>query len=498
MFSPKKDGSCPTVLEIIKMLKNPSAEDIALIKKAYLFAEDAHKEQKRNSGEPYFFHVAHVAANLAIINVDASTVAAGLLHDTIEDAGVLPKTIEREFSKEILTLVEGVTKLGKIKYRGVERHVESLRKFFIAMSHDIRVLLIKLADRLHNIQTLEHIPEAKRKRIALETLEIHARLADRFGMGKWKAIFEDAAFPYAFPEEYEKVSAIIKTKRIADEKYAQKIYRSIQKELVANGIIDARVNYRVKNLYSLWKKLARKEMDSNKVYDILAVRVIVKTVEDCYRALGIIHKHWRPVPGRIKDYIALPKTNGYRSLHTTIFHGDGGVIEIQIRTEEMHGEAQYGIASHLVYKENSLENNNLEKNIAWIKELTKWQKDVTKSDEFLEHLKMDFFKNRVFVFTPKGDVIDLPEDSSTIDFAYAIHSRIGDHLSGAKINGKLASLETKLKNGDIVEIETKDSSSPKRKWLDYTKTTMAKRHIRGYLEKTSPIEIIARKFFRRK
>jgi len=496
MFAPKKNGLCPTVLEIISMLKEPTVEDIALIKKAYAFAEEAHKGQKRNSGEPYFCHVAHVGANLALIRLDSATIAAGLLHDTIEDAGVLPKTIEQEFSKEILTLVEGVTKLGKLKYRGVERHVESLRKFFIAMSHDIRVLLIKLADRLHNIQTLEHVPEAKRKRIALETLEIHARLADRFGMGKWKAIFEDSAFPYAFPEEYEKVSAIIKTKRIADEKYAEKIYRSIQKELVANGIKDARVNYRVKNLFSLWKKLARKEMDPDKVYDILALRIIVKNVEDCYRALGIVHKHWRPIPGRIKDYIALPKANGYRSLHTTIFHGDGGVIEIQIRTEEMHAEAQYGIASHLSYKENG--GDTLEKNTAWVKELTKWQTNVAKSDEFLEDLKMDFFKNRVFVFTPKGDVIDLPEESSTIDFAYAIHSRIGDHLSGAKINGKLTSLETKLKNGDIVEIETKDNSFPKRKWLDYTKTTMAKRHIRSYLEKTSPIEIIAQKFFRRK
>ncbi len=498
MFTPKENGKCPSVKEILALLKHPSKEDTALIEKAYTFAKEAHEGQKRYSGEPYFVHVANVGKNLATINVDAMTVAAGLLHDTIEDAEVPPNTIKKEFGEEVLQLVDGVTKLGKLRYHGVERHVESLRKFFIAMSHDVRVLLIKLADRLHNIQTLEHVPEAKRKRIALETLEIHARLADRFGMGKWKALFEDAAFPYAYAKEHAQVLALIKHKRIADEKYAEKIHRSIQKELVANGIKTARVDYRVKNLYSLWRKLARKNMDPDNVYDILAVRVIVKSVEDCYRALGIIHKHWRPVSGRIKDYIAIPKANGYRSLHTTIFRGDGGIIEIQIRTEEMHDEAQYGIASHLAYKEKNNSNGDIEKNVAWVKELMKWQKEVTESDEFLEHLHMDFFKNRVFVFTPKGDVIDLPEDSGPIDFAYAIHSRIGDHLSGAKINSKLASIDTKLKNGDIVEIETKENATPKRKWLDYAKTTMAKRHIRAYMDKTNPEEALAQKFFRKK
>lgn len=498
MFTPKENGKCPSVKEILALLKNPTKEDTALIEKAYAFAKEAHEGQKRYSGEPYFVHVAHVGKNLATINVDAETVAAGILHDTIEDAEIPPSVIKKEFGEEVLALVDGVTKLGKLKYHGVERHVESLRKFFIAMSHDVRVLLIKLADRLHNIQTLEHVPEAKRKRIALETLEIHARLADRFGMGKWKALFEDAAFPYAYPKEHQQVLALIKHKRVADEKYAEKIHRSIQKELAANDIKTARVDYRVKNLYSLWRKLARKNMDPDNVYDILAVRVIVKSVEDCYRALGIIHKHWRPVSGRIKDYIAIPKANGYRSLHTTIFRGDGGIIEIQIRTEEMHDEAQYGIASHLAYKEKGGSNGDTEKNTAWVKELMKWQKEVTESDEFLEHLHMDFFKNRVFVFTPKGDVIDLPEDSGPIDFAYAIHSRIGDHLSGAKINSKLASIDTKLKNGDIVEIETKENATPKRKWLDYAKTTMAKRHIRAYLDKTSPAEALAQKFFRKK
>lgn len=498
MLPPKKAPQCPTIEEILALLKSPSKEDVALIEKAYIFSKNAHEGQKRYSGEPYFLHVANVGKTLAAINIDSATIAAGILHDTIEDADIPVDVIEKEFGKEVLELVEGVTKLGKLKYRGVERHVESLRKFFVAMSRDVRVLLIKLADRLHNIQTLEHVPEAKRQRIALETLEIHARLADRFGMAKWKAILEDAAFPYAYPKEHEQVLAIIKNKRTTDEKYATKIYRSIQKELVANGVKTARVDYRVKNLYSLWKKLARKDMDPEKVYDILAVRVIVQTVEDCYRALGIIHKHWRPVSGRIKDYIAVPKANGYRSLHTTIFRGDGGIIEIQIRTEEMHAEAQYGIASHLAYKEKGTLQGETEKNLAWVKELAKWQKEVAKTDEFMEHLHMDFFKNRVFVYTPKGDVIDLPEDSSPIDFAYAIHSNIGNHVSGAKINGKLVSIETKLKNGDIVEIETKESAGPKRKWLDYTKTSLAKRHIRAKLEESNPIELLAQKFFGKK
>lgn len=487
----------PSVEEILALMRAPTKADRDLISRAYVYAEKVHTGQKRYSGEPYFNHVAHVGANLAQINVDAITITAGLLHDTLEDADVTAKELENEFGKEVLTLVEGVTKLKQLKYRGVERHVESLRKFFIAMSHDIRVLLIKLADRLHNIQTLEHVPQEKRHRIALETLEVYARLADRFGMGKWKSIFEDAAFPYAFPKEYDDVRALIKNKRNIDERYAIKINRSIQKELAANGLKSAHVDYRVKNLFSLWRKLMRKDMDPDKVYDILAVRVVVESIEDCYRALGTIHKHWKPVPGRIKDYIAIPKNNGYRSLHTTIFRGDSGVIEIQIRTKEMHDEAQYGIASHLAYKEKG-KAPTVPKSIPSIEEFTKWQKKVAESDEFEEHLEVDFFKDRVFVFTPKGDVINLPEDSCPIDFAYAIHSNIGNHVAGSKVNGKLVSLDTKLRNGDIVEIETKDSATPSRKWLEYARTPLAKRHVRAELENNSTISILAKKFFGKK
>ncbi|MDD5152833.1 MAG: RelA/SpoT family protein [Candidatus Pacebacteria bacterium] len=493
------DGdSYPSVDDILKHMKSSSKNSRMLVAKAYAYAEKAHEGQVRYSGGPYFAHAAFAAQSLAIIQMDATTIAAGLLHDTIEDGKVPAKTIEKEFGKTICFLIEGVTKLGKLKYRGAERHVESLRKFFIAMSEDIRVLLIKLADRLHNIQTLEHVPEEKRKRIAIETLEIYARLADRLGMGKWRGVFEDAAFPYAYPEDYEKVVTTIKSIRVADEEYAKKIHRSIQKELAKSGIQDAKVDYRVKSLFSLWRKLQRKDMDPEKVFDILAVRVIVKSVEECYRALGIIHKHWRPVPGRIKDYIAIPKPNGYQSLHTTIFRGDGGIIEIQIRTEEMHLEALYGIAAHLAYKESKNKTIGPGSDISWVQDLVKFQKEAENTDVFLKNLKMDFFRHRVFVFTPQGDVLDLPEESSPIDFAYAIHSDIGDHVSGAKINGKLVSLDTKLKNSDIVEIETKDSASPGPKWLDYAKTTMAKRHINAYLEKSSPIESLAKRFFGKK
>lgn len=498
MFTPNSSGAAPTIKEIVGLLKHPTKDDVALIEKAYNFAERAHDGQKRYSGQPYFVHVAHVGKNLAAVNVDAATVAAGLLHDVIEDAAIKPDTLEQEFGKDVSGLVQGVTKMSKLRYHGVERHVESLRKFFIAMSKDIRVLLIKLADRLHNIQTLEYVPEASQKRIALETLEIHARLADRFGISRWKSILEDAAFPYAFPKEYKQALSIVKNKRVADEKYAEKIHRSLQKELAAHGLKSARVDYRVKNLYSFWKKLARKEMDAGKIYDILAMRVVVDTVEECYRTLGIIHAHWRPVPGRIKDYIATPKPNGYRSLHTTIFRGDGGVIEIQILTEEMFTEAQYGIAAHLFYKESGGSSGVVDNNSAWVKELTRWQKEVARSDEFLEHLHMDFFNNRVFVFTPNGDVIDLPEDSSTIDFAYAIHSDIGDHITGAWIDDKLVPIESKLKNGNVVEIDTKESAHPKRKWLDYVKTSFARHHIQAYLKKTNPAEIAAQEFLNRK
>lgn len=479
-----------TVDEIINQIKRPSKKSADIIRKAYLFAEKAHGGQKRYSGEPYFTHITAVSKYLAKLGVGPETVAAGLLHDVLEDAQVSNIDIKNEFGDEILFLVEGVTKLGKLKYHGLDRHVESLRKFFIAVAENVNVVIIKLADRLHNVSTLEHVPEAKRKRIALETLEIYAPIADRLGMWKMKAELEDYSFRFAYPKEYAEISALLAEKEHVSEIYLTKFHKAFAKALAENNIKHFNIDHRVKHLYSLYKKWLNRDKDIEKIYDVVALRIIVDTVEDCYRVLGIVHKYWRPLPGRIKDYIALPKSNGYQSIHTTIFTGDGAIVEIQIRTREMHEQAEYGIASHLIYKESDGEKKRrlLEKNLSWINQLTEWQKNVSKSGEYLKDLKMNFFKGQLFVFTPKGDVIDLPEDSSPIDFAYTIHSDIGNHTSGAKINGRLMSLDTKLKNGDIVEIITKEGSKPSGKWLDYAKTHMAKKHVRAYLQKTNPIK----------
>jgi len=473
------------VKEITDIMKSRSKEDVELVSRAYKKAEEAHEGQKRLSGEPYFNHVFETAKELAKLQMGAQTIAAGLLHDTLEERLVSEEDLLSEFGQEVLFLIKGVTKLGKLRYQGVERHVESLRKLFIATAQDIRVLIIRLADRLHNIKTLDgHESEDKRKRIAIETIEVFASLANRLGIGSLKGDLEDYAFPYAYPKEYEEVLGLLKQKKKIGEKYLEKVRRTLQKELAKQQIKNFRTDYRIKHIYSLYKKLLRYDMNIDKIHDIIAIRIIISSVEDCYRVLGIIHSIWRPLPDRIKDYIATPKPNGYQSLHTTIFTGDGGVVEVQIRTEEMHNEAEYGIASHLSYKGGLLskkggrkKNDRHEKELQWMQQLLEWQKNVSASDQFLKSLKHDFFEHRVFVFTPRGDVIDLPIDSSPIDFAYSIHTDIGNHVSGAKVNGKLASLDTKLKSGDIVQIITKKESRPTRKWMENAKTTLAQKQI---------------------
>lgn len=471
-----------------------SPNDERWIEKAYNFAEKAHEGQKRASGEPYFIHVFEVAKTLAKLGMDSKTIVAGLLHDTIEDGHATEEQIDEEFGKEVLFLVNGVSKLGKLKYQGRERHVESLRKFFVAMAEDVRVMIIKLADRLHNVSTLEHLKPEKAKRIALETIEIHAPLANRLGMWKLKGELEDLAFPFAFPEEAKNVEKLLKQKSRADEKSLEQIYKSLQKELTKNGIKAIKISYRVKGLYSLYKKLKNTDMDIDKVYDLVALRVIVPNIEDCYKVLGIIHGSWRPIPGRIKDFIALPKPNGYKSLHTTIFTGNGAIAEIQIRTPEMHDQAEHGIASYFAYKENLFDKNNGDAKISWIEQFKELQKNVSNPENFLKNLKIDFFSKRIFVFTPKGDVIDLPEESNAIDFAFAVHSDIGNHISGAKINGKFTSIYTELKNGDIIEIETNSKVNPTSKWLDSAKTTLARRHIKKYLDENSLINKFIKRF----
>ena len=476
---------------IFSLIPDIKEKDRLLILRACDFAKKAHEGQLRKSGEPYYNHTFATGINLATLRMDADTIAAGIMHDVLEDTQVTNEEMIKEFGDHITKLVEGVTKLGKLRYSGAERHVESLRKFFVAMADDIRVVVIKLCDRLHNRQTLEFVSPDKQKRIALETLEIHARLADRLGMGRLKAQLEDAAFPYVYPEEYKKTLEMFESLMPISDEQLEKVVKTLEEELITFDVEIERIDHRVKHLYSLWQKLKRYKFDAGKVHDVVALRIIVPSIADCYQALGVIHGLYRPVPGRFKDYVAVPKPNGYRSLHTTIFSGDGNTLEIQIRTKEMHLEAEYGIASHLTYKEigKNKSKEEINKKTGWTKELLEWQKDVEHHKDFIKNLRTDFFENRVFVLTPKGDVIDLPEGSTPIDFAYTVHSDIGDHTAGAKVNGKLVPLETILQNRDVVEIEVKDSASPKRKWIDYARTTLAKRHVRNYIkEHGNPIE----------
>ncbi|MEK7642434.1 MAG: RelA/SpoT family protein [Patescibacteria group bacterium] len=470
-----------------------------LIEKAREFAKNVHKDQKRNNGEPYFSHLEATAKYLEEMRMSATTIAAGWLHDSIEDVGVEPEILEKEFGKDVRFIVEGVTKLGHIKYHGTDRYNESLRKLFVAMSQDIRVLIVKLCDRLHNMETLEFVPAEKQRRIAGETLEIYAPIAYRLGIGKLSKRLEDLAFKYVYPKEYAEISSLLKEKREGEAESLEKFRKSITKELAATGIKDFKTDFRIKGIYSLYKKYINKSKDIDKIYDIAAMRILLKLPEDCYKVLGIIHSHFQPLPGKIKDYIAHPKQNGYQGLHTTVFTGHGTVAEVQIKTLEMHREAEYGIASHIDYKnnkknagiewvkrilpsfilKNKTSDNDLQKDTPeWIRELVNYQSTSPNTEDVLDDIKSDFLNTRIFVFTPKGDVIDLPKDSTPIDFAYSIHSDIGNTMSGAKINGKMSTLSTVLKNGDIVEIITKKSSKPSRKWLESAQTALAKKHIK--------------------
>ena len=505
----------PTINDILDLSEIRSKQDKALVTKAYDFAKEAHKGQKRYSGAPYFQHVATVASYLAELGVEAPVICAGLLHDTVEDTPVELKEIEEKFSKEIAMLVDGVTKLGedKVRYKGTDRHIESLRKLFAATATDVRVLIIKLMDRLHNARTLQHVPEHKRGRIAKETLEIYAPIAFRLGMGVLQKDLEDAAFPHTEPQEYIKVVKILKERKAETRKWLDKAQKDIRKELAKAGIRNFRTQKRVKGVYSLYKKLQSKNWDDSRINDILALRIIVTTVDDCYKVFGIVHKIWTPAPGRIKDYISSPKLNGYQSIHTTVKPDVGGFLEVQIRTEEMHREAQYGLAAHMNYKlgKTSKHNGSV---FEWISQLLPsrnqcnhrdyaakkvndhycddtttpyWLKLLaeskeSKGEDFAEDLKADFFSHRIFVFTPAGDVIDLPLGATPIDFAYCIHSDVGDHLASVKINGKMSSIDTKLKDGDYLDVTTNKKSHPTAKWLQIAQTSLAKRKIRAYLQ----------------
>ncbi len=476
-----------TVEDVLKQLNSRiSQEERELIRRVFDFADKAHAGQIRFSGEPYIVHPLETARILAMMNLDAPTIAAALLHDVVDDTPVTASRIEREFGPEITFMVEGVTKLGKFKYRGVERQVENLRKMFLAMAKDIRVVLIKLADRLHNLQTLGSVPERKQKRIALETMEIYAPLADRLGIFKLRGDLEDLSFPYIYPKEYQWLTKNVKEKYKERENYLKRVRPVVEQILQEENIEPVEIHSRAKHYYSLWKKLLKYDMDLEKIYDLVALRIIVPTIDKCYAALGAIHKHWKPLPGKIKDYIALPKANGYQSLHTTVFCLDGRLTEIQIRTPEIHERAEYGIAAHWVYADakrirgsQAAEWSALTKELGWVRQLQEWQRKTPGTQEFLDSLKIDFFKNRIFVFTPKGDVINLPEGATAVDFAYQIHSDIGGQCAGARANGKIISLDQPLQNGDMVEILVQKNKKPSEGWLGFVKTSYAYDRIRG-------------------
>ncbi len=459
-------------------------ENADKIREVFAFAEKAHAGQKRSSGEPFSIHPLEVASILVDMGMDVDTIAAGLLHDTVEDTGVSIAELEKRFGTEVAKLVDGVTKLGRLAYKTKEeQQVENLRKMFLAMAKDIRVIIIKLADRLHNLRTLEYVEEEKQREKAYETLEIYAPLAHRLGIFRIKWELEDTSLRFIDPKGYYDLVEKVATKRQEREAYIKEAIETLREKLVEINI-DCEIEGRPKNFYSIYKKMYMQHKDFEQIYDLLATRVIVSTVKDCYGVLGIAHTLWKPIPGRFKDYIAVPKPNMYQSLHTTVIGPKGEPIEIQIRTFDMHRTAEYGIAAHWKYKEGRKASDDMDKKLDWLRQLLEWQSDSKDAREFMETLKIDLFTDEVFVFTPKGDVIDLSKGSTPLDFAYSIHSAIGNKCIGAKVNGRIVTLDYQLQTGDIVEILTQSSShGPSRDWLKIVKTSQAKNKIRQWFKK---------------
>ncbi|MBX3246765.1 MAG: bifunctional (p)ppGpp synthetase/guanosine-3',5'-bis(diphosphate) 3'-pyrophosphohydrolase [Myxococcales bacterium] len=455
--------------------------DVELIEKAYRYSERMHEGQKRKSGDPYFIHPTHVAGIITELRLDTSSLCAALLHDVVEDTDVTEKDIAQQFGEEVAFLVDGVTKLGKVNFASKEdRQAESFRKMLIAMARDIRVLLVKLADRLDNMRTLEHMNVDSQERIASETMEIYAPLAGRLGIHWIKAELEDLAFQYLHPDASEDLRRKVGETSIETDRYVDEVTTQLLKMLVSRGFaLD--VSGRQKHLYSIHKKMRRQGIEFEQVQDQVAFRCIMETVADCYAALGVVHSEWTPIPGRFKDYIALPKPNMYQSLHTTVIGPRGRRIEVQIRTHEMHRTAELGIAAHWKYKERSagLERRDAER-FAWLRQLMEWQKELEDPTEFLESVKVDLFPEDVYVFTPKGDVKTFPRDATPIDFAYSIHSEVGSHCTGARVNGVMVPLRHKLRNGDVVEILTSKNQQPSKDWLDFVVTGRARSRIRTH------------------
>ncbi len=471
-----------TVIEQIKKY-DPNA-NFVLIEKAFNYAQSAHEGQKRISGEEYITHPVEVASILTEIEMDTASICAALLHDVIEDTGLTYERILMEFGEEIALLVEGVTKLSRIEFKSKQdAQAENLRRMFIAMAKDIRVILIKLADRLHNMRTLNYQPERKQKEIAQETMEIFAPMAHRLGIFKFKWELEDLSFFYLDPDMYYEIAKRLKQKRKEREDYVNDLIIQIKNGIEQIGI-EADIEGRPKNIYSIYKKMIKQMKDIDEIYDKIAIRVIVNDVHECYGVLGIIHTMWKPLPGRFKDYIATPKPNMYQSLHTTFIGRGGEPFEVQIRTWEMHQTAESGIAAHWRYKEGSPKDKKYDQKLAWLRQILEWQQDIKDTDEFMESLKIDLFDDTVFVFTPKGAVIELPKGACPVDFAYRVHTEVGHQCTGAKVNGRIVPLDFALSNGDIVEIITaKNSLGPTRDWLNFVKTSSAKSRIRQWFNR---------------
>src|SRR5437764_4424252 len=466
---------------LAKVAENRPHDDLEIFRKAYEFSLKHHAGQTRASGEPYLIHPLEVAMVLTDLKLDSTAVAADLLNDAIEDTPVTNNDIRREFGDQVAHIVEGVTKIDKIEFASrEERQAENVRKMVLAMVDDIRVVLIKLADRLHNVRTLKHLAEDRRQSIARETLEIYAPLAHRLGMGKVRGELEDYSLRYVDPIGYEQVRAAVESRRKAGEKFLGEMVKILQQKLKENGV-EARVDSRIKRLYSIHQKLLRQRITVDQVYDLLAVRIITKSVKDCYAALGAIHQMWRPVPGRIKDFIAMPRPNLYQSLHTTVITESGHQFEVQIRTEDMHKMAEEGIAAHWKYKDGSPVSAKDEQRLAWLRQVVEWQQDVKDPNEFLSTLKVDLYPEEVYTFTPKGKVVILPRDASAVDFAYAIHTEVGHTCVGAKVNGRIVPLRYKLRNGDVVEIMTQPGHNPSRDWLGFAKSSRARNKVKHWL-----------------
>ena len=477
-----------------KIKENCNNVDINIVKKAYDLACDAHKTQKRESGEPYITHPVDVAIILAEMGMDTSTIVAGLLHDVIEDTEYTYEDIKNIFNEEIADLVQGVTKLGKIEYKTKEeQQADNVRKMLLAMAKDIRVIIIKLADRLHNLRTLKFMPKEKQKQKAKETLDIYAPLAHRLGISKIKWELEDLSFRYLHEEEYYDLVKEIAEKRVERETYISEIKEDLYKKL-EDSEIDCDIDGRPKHFYSIYKKMVNKNKSIEQIFDLTAIRILVNTVKDCYGVLGIVHTIYKPIPGRFKDYIAMPKPNMYQSLHTTVIGPQGKTFEIQIRTFEMHRTAEYGIAAHWKYKEGDTQEereNTFENKLAWLRDMLEWQKETSDAEEFIEGFKIDLFTDEIFVFTPKGVVINLPSAATPIDFAYRIHTDVGNRCVGAKVNGKIVPLDYNLKTGEIVEVLTsKNAKGPNIDWLNIAKSNQAKSKIRQWFKKIKKEENI--------